>query len=94
MVKLTENLLTEFINLCLKVSLGTVTNIEEAVKWLSYTYLFVRMRKNPLVYGIPGNCREVTTNYKLRLCLSQNLQTFQTRDVRFEQKLGQNGTKL
>lgn len=26
--------------------------MEEAVKWLSYTYLYVRMRKNPLVYGI------------------------------------------
>ena len=35
-----------------QVSLGTVTNVDEAVKWLSYTYLFVRMRANPLVYGI------------------------------------------
>ncbi|XP_059178780.1 activating signal cointegrator 1 complex subunit 3-like [Physella acuta] len=40
-------------NLNAEISLGTVTNVEEAVKWLSYTYLFVRMRKNPLVYGIP-----------------------------------------
>ncbi len=39
-------------NLNAEVSLGTVTNIEEAVKWMSYSYLFVRMRKNPLVYGI------------------------------------------
>ncbi|UYV68021.1 hypothetical protein LAZ67_5002829, partial [Cordylochernes scorpioides] len=35
-----------------KISLGTVTNIDEAVEWLSFTYLFVRMRKNPLVYGL------------------------------------------
>ena len=34
------------------IYIGTVTNVEEAIKWLSYTYLFVRMRKNPLVYGI------------------------------------------
>jgi len=26
--------------------------VDEAVRWLSYTYLFVRMRKNPLVYGM------------------------------------------
>lgn len=35
-----------------QVALGSVTNVEEAVKWLSYTYLYVRMRANPLVYGI------------------------------------------
>ncbi len=34
------------------MSLGTVTNVDEAVRWLSYTYLHVRMRKNPLVYGV------------------------------------------
>lgn len=34
------------------MALGSVTNVEEAVKWLSYTYLYVRMRANPLVYGI------------------------------------------
>ena len=39
-------------NLNAEISLGTVTTVDEAVEWLSYTYLFVRMRKNPLVYGI------------------------------------------
>ncbi|XP_014672686.1 PREDICTED: activating signal cointegrator 1 complex subunit 3-like [Priapulus caudatus] len=40
-------------NLNAEVALGTVTNVEEAVEWLSYTYLFVRMRKNFHAYGIP-----------------------------------------
>ena len=31
---------------------GTVTNLQEAATWLSYTYLYVRMLKNPLAYGI------------------------------------------
>ncbi|TDH66168.1 uncharacterized protein CCR75_009651 [Bremia lactucae] len=31
---------------------GTVTNLDEACTWLSYTYLYVRMRKNPLAYGM------------------------------------------
>ena len=39
-------------NLNAEISLGTVTNVQEAVRWLSYTYLYVRMRKNPLVYGM------------------------------------------
>ena len=39
-------------NLNAEISLGTVTNVQEAVQWLSYTYLYVRMRKNPLVYGM------------------------------------------
>lgn len=42
-----------------QVALGTVTNIEEAVKWLSYTYLYVRMRANPLVYGINHKAYQV-----------------------------------
>lgn len=30
----------------------TVTSIEEAATWLTYTFLYVRMRKNPMHYGI------------------------------------------
>lgn len=39
-------------NLNAEISLGTVTNVDEAVSWLGYTYLFIRMLKNPLKYGI------------------------------------------
>jgi replicative superfamily II helicase len=42
--------LTDYLNA--EISLGTVTNMEEAIAWLSYSYLYVRMRKNPQVYGI------------------------------------------
>ena len=35
-----------------EVSLGTVTNVAEAVAWLGDTYLYVRMRRNPMNYGI------------------------------------------
>jgi activating signal cointegrator complex subunit 3 len=34
---------------------GTVTNLREAATWLSYTYLYVRMLKNPLAYGISSD---------------------------------------
>ena len=29
-----------------------MTNVREASLWLSYTYLFVRMLRNPLAYGV------------------------------------------
>ncbi|KAJ4467551.1 Sec63-domain-containing protein [Lentinula aciculospora] len=38
-----------------EIALGTVANTNDAVQWLGYTYLFVRMRKNPFVYGIDRN---------------------------------------
>ena len=39
-------------NLNAEISLGSVTNVEEGVQWLGYTYMMVRMRKNPFAYGI------------------------------------------
>ncbi|CUA70241.1 hypothetical protein RSOLAG22IIIB_00592 [Rhizoctonia solani] len=35
-----------------EIALGTVSTLQEAVSWLGYTYLFVRMRRNPFHYGI------------------------------------------
>ncbi|WEW59188.1 Putative steryl acetyl hydrolase mug81 [Emydomyces testavorans] len=39
-------------NLNAEISLGTVTSVTEGVQWLGYSYLFVRMRRNPHAYGI------------------------------------------
>ncbi|KAH9428370.1 hypothetical protein MCOR02_010924 [Pyricularia oryzae] len=39
-------------NLNAEIALGTVTSIPEAVQWIGYSYLYVRMRKNPMAYGI------------------------------------------
>lgn len=38
-------------NLNAEIALGTICNVTEAIEWLSYTYLFVRMRINPQIYG-------------------------------------------
>lgn len=34
---------------------GAVTNIRDAVNWLGYTYLYIRMLRNPKHYGIAGD---------------------------------------
>ncbi|KAJ6115404.1 hypothetical protein N7486_001182 [Penicillium sp. IBT 16267x] len=39
-------------NLNAEISLGTVTSVAEGVQWLGYSYLFVRMIKEPRHYGI------------------------------------------
>jgi len=37
---------------------GTIQNIQSATKWVGYTYLYVRMLKNPQQYGISIDERE------------------------------------
>ena len=39
-------------NLNAEISLGTVTSVSEGITWLGYSYLFVRMQRNPIAYGI------------------------------------------
>ncbi|KRY35927.1 Activating signal cointegrator 1 complex subunit 3 [Trichinella spiralis] len=39
-------------NLNAEICLDTVSTVQDAIEWLSYTYLFVRAKVNPLVYGL------------------------------------------
>ncbi|MCO5583854.1 hypothetical protein L7F22_037769 [Adiantum nelumboides] len=39
-------------NLNAEIVLGTVQNAKEARVWLGYTYLYIRMLRNPVLYGI------------------------------------------
>lgn len=78
-------------NLNAEVALGTVTNIEEAVKWLSYTYLFVRMRINPLVYGIPYDTLTddpMLERHRYDLIVAAGRKLDKARMARFEERTG------
>ena len=35
-----------------EVVLGTISSVKEAVNWLAYTYLYVRMLRSPDLYGV------------------------------------------
>lgn len=50
-------------NLNAEISLGTVTSVPDAITWLGYSYLFVRMKKNPIAYGIDWS--EITNDPNL-----------------------------
>ncbi|KFA60510.1 hypothetical protein S40285_07868 [Stachybotrys chlorohalonatus IBT 40285] len=39
-------------NLNAEIALGTVTSLQDAVQWIGYSYLFVRMQRSPMTYGI------------------------------------------
>lgn len=39
-------------NLNAEIVLGSIRNRDEAVQWLGYTYLYVRMLHNPALYGV------------------------------------------
>ncbi|KAL4657484.1 activating signal cointegrator 1 complex subunit 3 [Arapaima gigas] len=76
-------------NLNAEVALGTVTNVEEAVKWLSYTYLYVRMRANPLAYGINHKAYQMDPGlelYRQELVVEAGRKLDKARMVRFEER--------
>ncbi|KIM35850.1 hypothetical protein M413DRAFT_449581 [Hebeloma cylindrosporum] len=45
-------------NLNAEIVLGSVRNRDEAVQWLGYTYLYVRMLKSPALYGVGADYQE------------------------------------
>ncbi|KAB0398837.1 hypothetical protein E2I00_005247, partial [Balaenoptera physalus] len=83
-----------------KIALGTVTNVEEAVKWISYTYLYVRMRANPLVYGISHKAYQVENSFtkkkidptlakhREQLVIEVGRKLDKARMIRFEERTG------
>ena len=38
--------------MCAEIVLGTISNTKEAVNWLAYTYLYIRMLRNPALYNV------------------------------------------
>ncbi|XP_019946883.1 activating signal cointegrator 1 complex subunit 3 [Paralichthys olivaceus] len=78
-------------NLNAEIALGTVTNVEEAVKWLSYTYFYVRMRANPLAYGINHKAYQMDPSlelYRKELVVESGRKLDKARMIRFEERTG------
>ncbi|XP_022221242.2 activating signal cointegrator 1 complex subunit 3 [Drosophila obscura] len=76
-------------NLNAEIGLGTITNVEEAIEWLSYTYLFVRMRINPHVYGIEYAELQKDPTLEARrraLIMSASMSLDKARMMRFNQR--------
>ncbi|XP_061770948.1 activating signal cointegrator 1 complex subunit 3 [Nerophis ophidion] len=78
-------------NLNAEIALGTVTNVDEGVKWLNYTYLYVRMRANPLAYGINYKALQMDPNlelYRKELMIESGRKLDKARMIRFDERTG------
>ncbi|XP_057196381.1 activating signal cointegrator 1 complex subunit 3 isoform X2 [Triplophysa rosa] len=78
-------------NLSAEIALGTVTNVDEAVRWMSYTYLYVRMRANPLAYGISHKAYQMDPQlelYRRDLVLESGRKLDKARMIRFDERTG------
>ncbi|KAL2643968.1 hypothetical protein R1flu_011555 [Riccia fluitans] len=53
-------------NLNAEIVLGTVQNAREACTWLGYTYLYIRMLRNPTLYGISVDALKSDTTLEER----------------------------
>ncbi|CAF0840833.1 unnamed protein product [Adineta steineri] len=78
-------------NLNAEIVLGTVQNIREAADWLSYTYLYVRMIKEPQLYGVSNESLLVDKyllQRRLDLIHSAAIQLDKSHLIRYDRKTG------
>lgn len=69
----------------------TVQNIDEAVEWLNYTYLQIRMVHNPLVYGLTQDLVRDDPqlfNRRRELCEHAAMQLQQAKMIKFDYDTG------
>nr|CAH7750403.1 unnamed protein product [Callosobruchus chinensis] len=79
-------------NLNAEIVLGTVSNVKEALEWLANTFLYVRIQKNPLVYGLTYNDLWDSHNFNrfLQKQLDDASQILeQSQMIRFDTSLGE-----
>ncbi|OMJ83950.1 hypothetical protein SteCoe_15048 [Stentor coeruleus] len=74
-----------------EISLGTVTSINDSLRWLKYTYFYVRLRKNPLFYGF--TMEEVSTTHLMQENLTKRIKEaaqgiHKCRMIRYDDKSG------
>jgi activating signal cointegrator complex subunit 3 len=49
-----------------EIILGSVSNVKEAIQWLTYTFLYTRMIRNPIAYGITYEEKSVDPHLSLK----------------------------
>jgi pre-mRNA-splicing helicase BRR2 len=79
-------------NLNAEVVLGNVLSVREAAKWLGYSYLYVRMLKNPALYGVVADSHQSLEAllFQRRLDLSHTAATILDKHglIKYDRKSG------
>jgi len=74
-----------------EVVMGTIQSIADAAKWIRYTYLYVRMARNPQQYGITLEEYESDKSllaYRLNLAHTAAMQLDKSQLVRYDRRTG------
>ncbi|CAG9460374.1 unnamed protein product [Pedinophyceae sp. YPF-701] len=74
-----------------EVVLGTVSNLKEAANWLGYTYLYVRMLRNPSLYGVPIDASAsdpMLRDWRMDLAHSAAVQLDRHQLMRYDRRTG------
>ena len=78
-------------NLNAEIVLNNVSTIQEGVHWLSYTYLFIRMLRNPSLYNISSEVIEkdpLLEQHRSNLIHTAAIQLEKNSLIRYEKKTG------
>lgn len=78
-------------NLNAEIVMGTIQNVSDAVSWLGYTYLFIRMLRNPMLYGVDAkSLREDPTLLQYRVDLIHSAATVLAKNalIKYDVKAG------
>jgi pre-mRNA-splicing helicase BRR2 len=75
-----------------EVVLGNIQNVKEAATWIGYTYLYVRMLRNPTLYGISHDAIKedpLLETHRLNLIYTAASILDKSNLVKFDRKSGQ-----
>ncbi|KAI5300593.1 Sec63 [Ascosphaera atra] len=71
-----------------EIGLGTITDVESAIRWLTSTFFFIRLRKNPRYYQLKDGADHLDEENLLRATCEKDIQLLQeTRLVTSQGKL-------
>ncbi|CAM6031293.1 unnamed protein product [Sphagnum compactum] len=77
-----------------EIFLGTVSSHSDAVAWLSYTYLHVRMRENPRFYGVDAGAGGIAHTKRTSDMIKDGLDRLRTAGLVNTTPLGLESTTL
>lgn len=75
-----------------EIVLGTVQNIRDAVTWLGYTYLYIRVLKQPTLYGMSHDAAkqdQLLEQYRADLIHTAALHLDRSGLIKYDRKTGQ-----
>jgi pre-mRNA-splicing helicase BRR2 len=78
-------------NLNAEIVLGTIQNAKDAINWLQYTYLYIRMLNQPQLYGVPSEQRKIDPKLEQRcsdLIHTAAVQLDKNTLIRYDRKSG------